>query len=133
MPTGSAALLDVIVPLGVPPIGTVDLGKLTFTGDCTTAPSVAFTGASFSLFNGFFGGSGLGWLGHDGPSLHHRRLRHRSARARAGNGPCGHERETVVHLARSERLAALGSTTADTTLAVTVGPTAWRTQPGAAR
>src|SRR5207342_3946220 len=28
--------------------------------DCSTAPSVAFSGASFSLFNGFFGGSGLG-------------------------------------------------------------------------
>ena len=52
-------LLDVTVPLGRPPIGTVNLGRVTFTGDCTTDPDIAFSGASFTMFNGFLGGTGL--------------------------------------------------------------------------
>ncbi len=57
---GAAAgsLLDVSVPIGQPPIGVFNLGKLTFTGDCTTSPSLTFSGATFTMFNGAVSGTG---------------------------------------------------------------------------
>ncbi|MGZ4672666.1 MAG: hypothetical protein ACXV8K_08395 [Ilumatobacteraceae bacterium] len=55
----SGSLLDVSVPIGQPPIGVFNLGKLTFSGNCSTPPSLAFSGATFTLFNGAASGTGV--------------------------------------------------------------------------
>jgi hypothetical protein len=49
-----AAQQEVSVVLGDParPIGSISLGKLVFAGNCSTPPSLTYSGAHFTLFGG---------------------------------------------------------------------------------
>ena len=82
-------LLDVSVPLGLPPIGTVNLGKLTFTGDCTTDPTIAFSRRRDHDVQRFLRRHRADRQRLDRPRVLHRRTGHPSARTRSGHCHAG--------------------------------------------
>ena len=98
-------LLDVRVPFGLPPIGTVNLGKLTFSGDCTTDPSDHVPGAGITLFNGFLGGTGLTGTVSTRPGVLHRWPGHPASRTGPRQRHGRHAGEPAVRVARSRRMA----------------------------
>ena len=106
-------LLDVTVPLGLPPIGNINLGKITFTGDCTTNPNIAFSGASITIYNGFLGGSGLAGSVTPDRICFNGGLRHTATRSRSGKRRGGLTGESALCIDQSGRLAAARPAGAD--------------------
>ena len=97
-------LLDVSVPLGLPPIGKVNLGKITFSGDCTTDPAISFSGAAITIVQRLPRRHGAHRHRLDRPGVLQRRTGHSSGRTGPRHRHGGHTSEPVVRVARPDGL-----------------------------